>query len=80
MHAVLVEPCAGGMIKLLHMLQVPRRQERKQGRKVDSFIVVHLIQSRVEPAQQLQVCRAVLIHSGEGVATLQFLFSLEMLL
>lgn len=77
MNAAIVEPSATVLIELLHMLQVPRRQERKQRREVHGFIVLYLVEGRVEFCQQLEVRDAMVSKSRKALPLQQLFFTLK---
>ena len=75
--AVLVQPRAAGLVKLLHMIQVPGRQEPKERWEVEDFFVVDLFKRRVELCQQMMVCDSVVVDTREALLQQELLFALK---
>jgi hypothetical protein len=75
--AVIVQPCAAGLVEPLHVVEIPRGQEPKQGWDVESFFVVYLFQSHVKLRQQMVVCGAMLVDTGEALSEQELFFTLK---
>jgi hypothetical protein len=73
--AVIVQPCAAGLVELLHVVEIPGRQERKERREVEEFFSVDLFQGLVELSHQVMVRVSMVVDTGEALLEQELFFT-----